>query len=145
MNALLFFWVILGLLFFILEIGHPGLLFFLSFCVGSLFAGVCHLLGYSFPWQLLNFFIGTLIALLFFKLCFKKMHRHTHTTNSYALIGKPAVVTQEISWNQPGYIKINGEYWLARTAANTILEIGTPVKIIGMQGAHCIVEILTPL
>ncbi len=63
-----------------------------------------------------------------------------HATNANALIGKEGIVTEAINPDQPGYVKIQGELWLARSLAKTQLQKGTLVRVVNIRGAHVVVE-----
>jgi membrane protein implicated in regulation of membrane protease activity len=141
MNTLSLFWTILSLSFVILELGHPGLLFFLSFSCGSCAALIANLFGLSLIAQGSLFFIVTAIALLLMRFGLKKFHRTHYRTNIYALIGKQATVTQEVSHEKPGYVMVDGQPWMARSTAHTI-PVGAIVRVRETRGAHLIVEIV---
>lgn len=132
-------WSILSLSFLILELGHPGLLFFLSFSCGAFFSTIAAYLHKSFAMQCIVFFGATFMALGLLRLFLKKFHRATHKTNVEALIGKTGSVTQEISPEKPGYVKVEGEIWLARSSRK-IFGIGKEIFVTEVRGAHLIVE-----
>ena len=68
------------------------------------------------------------------------MRRTTHATNVYALIGKKGMVIELIGPDQPGYVKIQGEQWLARSIAQAPLQQGCKITVIDVRGAHLIVD-----
>lgn len=67
------------------------------------------------------------------------MHGSYYRTNADALIGKDALVIAAISSDAPGYVKVQGELWLARSS-HTYLPIDSRARIVGVRGAHVIVE-----
>ena len=58
---------------------------------------------------------------------------------SYALVGKRAVVIEEVTGTQ-GLIKLSGEVWSARALdENQVIPAGTPVDVMEIEGATAIV------
>ena len=58
---------------------------------------------------------------------------------SYALIGKKAVVIEEVTGTQ-GLIKLSGEVWSARALdEDQVIPVGTPVDVMEIEGATAIV------
>lgn len=139
MNIQIWLWSIVALVFLTLEIGHPGLFYFISFCLGALNAALFAFLDYSLYFQAITFFISTIVALFILRMCVARMKRTTHATNVYALVGKKGIVIEQIAADQPGYVKIQGEQWLARSKA-TVLPKGCTVTVIDVRGAHLIVD-----
>lgn len=143
MNTI-FIWLILSLFFLTFEFGHPGLFFFLSFAIGSSVSLIITWFNFPITAQMYGFFIGTVIALLFLRSYVKLIQKRTrHHTNVYALIGKNGVVTHDISIDNPGYVKVLGELWLARTTNNN-LEVGNHIIVKDVRGAHLLVEAIDP-
>ena len=67
-------------------------------------------------------------------------------TNIDALVGLRAHVTQAIEKNGTGYVKLNGQAWMARSVDGARIEISIPVNIVAVRGAHLVVrEALSPL
>ncbi|GMU19583.1 MAG: hypothetical protein AMXMBFR12_07750 [Candidatus Babeliales bacterium] len=139
MNIFAMLWASLSLVFIAIEIGHPSFLFFLSLSFGSLVAALAAYYHYVFVKQMTIFFIATFCALWLLKKILKKMHGFSHHTNVYALVGKEALVTAPISLDAPGYVKIQGQLWLARSL-HASLPLHSKVKIVEVRGAHVIVE-----
>ena len=150
-NKMALIWGIIAISTLILEVGHPGLFVFLSICIGSLGAVIAAMLEYSLAWQILIFsgslFIG--LALIKYRLnTYNKSFKKAQMANNmYALIGKQARVINVISFNNPGYVKIDGEVWLAKllnihkeNSINKNLNINTSVRVVGVKGCHLIVE-----
>ena len=60
-------------------------------------------------------------------------------TNSDALIGKPAVVTKTIdNINSLGEVKINGQYWSARSETDENIDVGSIVTVSSIVGVKLI-------
>lgn len=141
--AFFFVWLIIAVLFLLLEMGHPGLFFFLSFSCGALIASLVSLYSQSLILQSIIFLISTFISLFILKQWIAKKLRlgtkHTHT-NMYALEGKHAVVLQSITPTKPGLVKINGEIWTARSLHDGIIHKDVLVQVIRVSGAHVVVK-----
>jgi membrane protein implicated in regulation of membrane protease activity len=65
-----------------------------------------------------------------------RLKRHGVATNTDALIGQRALVTQTLSAHQPGMVSLRGEVWRACPATDEpgALESGTEVVVEGVDG-----------
>jgi len=142
-SQLFYFWMIIAVLFLLLEMGNPGLFFFLSFFCGALFSAGVTFFTESLVLQLCVFFVGTKIALYvlrYYVVPAIGMNRPNERTNVYALIGKKAIVTQKIYDTKPGFVKIDGILWVARSVHQEEIEENTHVEVVDVRGAHAIVR-----
>lgn len=57
-----------------------------------------------------------------------------------ALLGKTGVVTERIGPGTPGRVKVEGEDWRGAASDQTVLEPGTQVTIIQVDGTTLLVE-----
>ena len=71
-----------------------------------------------------------------------RLKRPGLATNTDALIGQRALVTQALSVHQPGQVSLRGEVWRARPAPDEpgTLEIGVEVMVEGIEGVTLIVR-----
>jgi membrane protein implicated in regulation of membrane protease activity len=120
-----FFWLLFAFMCLVVEIGHPGLFFFLSFFFGALCAAGIALSGMSIASQGILFFTVTGIA--FFVLrrwVYQYVHKSTknNQTNVYALQGKRGVVLTTVKILHKGVVKIGGERWLAHSVDQRSIE-----------------------
>jgi membrane protein implicated in regulation of membrane protease activity len=136
---MMFLWFALSLLFLLLELGNPGLFFFLSFFFGAVAAGLLTLAHVSLAAQALSFLGVSSIAFICLKMWIKKEDTHTPKTNVYALQGKRGIVMQEIPVAGVGAVKVGGEIWSAKAQHNELIKIGAFVEVAHVQGAHLIV------
>ena len=90
--------------------------------------------------QIAVFTIFGLIFMLLTKKITKKITPTKTTTNVDRIIGMEGVVTEKITKNHPGEVKVDGKRWGA-IADNTI-DIGTPVKILEINSTKLTVESL---
>ena len=62
-------------------------------------------------------------------------------TNVYSLVGKKAIVIEDIDWvTGSGQIKLNGEVWSAKTKEQVNIEKGTEVEIESIEGVKAFVK-----
>jgi membrane protein implicated in regulation of membrane protease activity len=147
MIHLFFYWLIIGLLFLLLELCSPGLFFFFSFFIGALGAAFAGLFEFSLYNQISIFFLISIILFIILCIWFKKnaygiMPRHGYKTNIFALQGKRAEVIEEIVPMHTGLIKIGGEIWSAKGLENSKYDVGTIVEVVDIIGCHCIVRLI---
>lgn len=138
-NAL-FIWFLIAFLFLILEVGHPGLFFFLSFSIASFASAIVAFFGFSLVIQCAVFLIHFCIAFFVFNFFVKKTQRIQAKTNVYALDGKKAIVLKTINSQQTGQVKIDGEIWSARSLHDVSLAEGIVVIVVQVRGAHLVVK-----
>lgn len=134
-------WLIASGIFFICEIITVGfLVFWLG--VGALIA------------MLVSFFTSNIIiqmsvlvvssGLLIFAtrpLVNKISKKDVVPTNVYSLIGKKAVVTEDIDWvTGKGQIKFEGEIWSAKSKEQINIPAGSEVEIVSIEGVKAFVK-----
>lgn len=101
-------------------------------CLGATLGALC---GLSLAWQIGIFAAATLASFLFLAPWLARRHkthveRHTgYNTPMDALIGREALVDEEIRPGTPGRIRVDGDSWQAVTADRTAVKRGTPVRI----------------
>jgi membrane protein implicated in regulation of membrane protease activity len=141
---LFYWWLIVAFFFLIMEMGNPGLFFFLSFFFGGLIAAAISLVNESVIIQLLSFFaatVGALYVLRHYGIHLMGKNRSAQQTNFYALKGKRAIVTQDISGERAGLVNIGGQVWAARSIHHDEkICIGDVVEIVDVRGAHVVVK-----
>jgi membrane protein implicated in regulation of membrane protease activity len=105
--------------------------------VAAIVAGV----GGSVLAQVLAFAIAGGVGLLIVRPIARRQMTHPQLVRegSYALIGKKAVVLEEVTGTQ-GLIKVAGEVWSARALdEDQVIPAGTPVDVMEIEGATAIV------
>lgn len=138
-----YFWLIVAILFLVLEMGSPGLFFFLSFFFGGLAAAFSTVWMSSIIAQTAVFFIGTVISLIvlrYFVVPLIGKDRPHERTNVYALQGKRGFVVTHIGEKQSGMVKISGVTWAARCVHGDIINVGDEVEVVDVRGTHVIVK-----
>jgi membrane protein implicated in regulation of membrane protease activity len=107
----------------------------------ALVAAVVAGLGGSLLAQVLAFAIAGGVGLLVVRPIARRQMTHPSLVRegSYALIGKKAVVLEEVTGTH-GLIKLSGEVWSARALdENHVIPAGTLVDVMEIEGATAIV------
>ncbi len=136
------FWIALAVFLLVIELGTPGLFFFISFATGCIGASICSGLELELSLQLI---IGLVIALAQFAYmrAFLVSANHNRTeTNVHGLIGKHAMVTQAIPSDGFGAVIVGSERWRARSATHASFEKDDTVLIMDVSGNHVVVSLL---
>lgn len=135
-------WLILFVVFVIAEIATAGQLVSIWFCFGALAAAFVAMAGGSFAIQVVVFIAVSIVLLILTKPLVKKLHSKIEVTNAGAVIGEHGIVIEKINnMDGKGAVKIQGKIWSARSSdENLVINEGTRVKILDIQGVKVIVE-----
>ena len=136
-------WLIFSGVCFILEIATEG---FLVCWLGV--GGLCAMgLSFIIPENLVAQFIVMAVVSTILILCTKKITRKISekdnvATNVYSILGKKAIVSQEIdNIKGQGQIKIDGDIWSARNDENDdVISEGDTVEILRIDGVKAMVK-----
>lgn len=136
-------WLILGIIFVIIEIFDPAF-FFLSLGIGAIVTGLLALLPFVQRNIWLQIFLFAIISFLAF-LSMRKLGKRVLAnpgpdTNVFALKGRQATVTQAIPVDGRGYVRVGTEEWVAITKDHSALAEGTKVRILDIDGNKLIVK-----
>ncbi len=107
----------------------------------ALVAAVVAGFGGSLFAQVLAFAVAGGVGLLIVRPIAKRQMSHPSLVRegSYALIGKKAVVIEEVTGTQ-GLIKLSGEVWSARALdEDHVIPVGATVDVMEIEGATAIV------
>ncbi len=132
-------WIAMGIICVIIEIFTPGFLF-LSFGIGAILTGLFALVVPTVWVQLLTFGIITFILFINLRKISKKFMTTGEKTNFQALEGKIGIVTDLISKDGFGHVKVGGEEWAAREINNEEIIKGVYIKVIQVSGNKLIVK-----
>ena len=91
--------------------------------------------------QVLAFAITAAVGLLVVRPIARRQMTHTPLVRegSYALVGRRAVVVEEVTGTQ-GLVKLSGEVWSARALdEDQVIPVGTLVDVMEIEGATAIV------
>ena len=134
-------WLIIAGVLFIGEILTSGFLL-LWFAIAAVIAMLVSFITTNLFIQVLVFVVISILLLIFTRPLLTKYVKSNNTiTNSNAIIGKMALVTEEISLlNSTGQISVDGEIWSAKTMdPNLTIPKGSKVEIIGIDGVKACV------
>ena len=124
-------WFITALILLIVEL-FTASFGVVCFSFGAAAAGVASYCGLSTMWQLFIFSAVSFIAFVFvrpFVLKFLLKKKDEVLTNADAIVGRIAVVTEEINPEKnTGRVKIDGDDWKAE--ASEIIAVGEKVEVI---------------
>ena len=134
------FWLIASGIFFIIEIFTIGFLMF-WLAIGSLIAMIVSFFIESIIIQTTIFVVSsTLLIFATRPLVNKITKKDTVATNVYSIIGKQAIVIEDIDWETgKGQIKCGGEVWSAKTDEQIKIQKGSKVQITHIDGVKAFV------
>lgn len=140
MENIWYIWLSLAVFFLIIESMTVEIIS-IYFTGGALVSMALSLLGVPLEWQILTFCVVSIILIIFTRpIVARYLKRNESKTNVDTLIGDVATVTREILPDERGEVKIKGQYWLAVSANNDIIELGSKVSILAIEGAKLIVK-----
>ena len=138
-------WVVLMVVFLVVEAACPIHLVSIWFAAGSLVAAVTAALGGQLWLQILLFLLiscGLLAALWPFVK--KVLNPRRTATNIDAMIGTEGYVTAAVdNLNAEGKVKLGGMEWTARSTDGKKIPVGTLVKVDRIEGVKAIVSQVT--
>lgn len=137
----MFFWTLAIVAFIIVEAVTTQFVC-IWFAGGSLVALIASLLGLNIWVQVIAFVISSALLLVCTKEFIKKLKSKTGIkTNSEALIGQSALVTDDIiNIEEKGRVKLRGMEWSARSADNSPISSGEYVTVTSIEGVKLIVN-----
>lgn len=136
------FWLALVVIFTLIEIFTMGLTT-LWFALGAAIMIFLGRLPIPFAVQILIFLIlSTVLLFLTRPVLMKKLKIGTEKTNADSLIGKKALVVKEITEFEKGEIKINGNFWSAKTEDGSAISEKSECEILKIEGVTAIVKLI---
>lgn len=138
-----FCWLLIAAIFIVIELVTLGLTT-IWFAGGAFVAAVAGACGANLAIQVILFLVVSIVLLILTRpIAVRHLDSKIEKTNSEALIGKTAVVIQEINnVNGTGQAKINGMEWTARAKdEGKVIPAGTNVNIVDISGVKLIVEV----
>lgn len=111
------------------------------FAVGAGVALVGEMFGMSQTFQVILFTVISIVCIIGTRPLAKKYLRgNTVKTNLDRVIGKHCLVTQKITADNRGEIKVMGNLWTASSLDNETIEVGDYAEIVSIEGAHVVVR-----
>ncbi len=134
-------WLFFGLLCVVFELLSPGFFYCLSFALGTLPAACGAWLELPFSWQTGLFFGGSLISFFLLYVCVRKNAKlDSHYKSAVdALPGKKGVIVEKVSSTHIGQVRVEGQLWAAQSMHDELLEKGTLVLVVRVEGVRLIV------
>ncbi len=135
------FWLAIVVVMAIIEIITLGLTT-IWFAGGALVAFIASLFGAGFVIQVVLFVAVSVILLAATRpLAVKYLNKNMESTNAESLIGKLAVVKEEIdNLNARGHVSVNGQEWTARAVEEKVIPEGVTVEIVEISGVKLLVK-----
>ena len=135
------FWILLAIVTLIIELFSVGLIS-IWFTVGAGCALICSLLGWHLMIQWVVFILVSIVGLLLFRNYWvKKMKNNIVATNIDANVGKEVLVVEDIDNSLDlGAVKMNGQFWSAKSIEGEKIKKDTKVVIRKIEGNMVYVE-----
>ncbi len=136
METMFWIWMAAALVFLIVEIGVPGLIF-VCFAVGAVGAAVyAQIAPEDYMVQTGLFAVISIILVPMTRKFAKRISNDSaQKSNIDALINQPAIVVKDIDTLEGiGQVRIQGEIWSAR--ADSIIALGSKVTVVSIEGNH---------
>ena len=137
----IYVWVAAIAVFVVVELATTALTT-IWFAGGALAALLITAAGFPVWAQAVTFLVVSIALLVLTRpLANKYFNKKTVKTNAESLIGREAIVTEEINnLRNEGVVTVSGQEWTARTEDNTLtVAAGTVVKILRIEGVKLIV------
>lgn len=135
-------WLVLIVVFLVVEAACPLHLVSIWFAVGSLAAMIAAWLGGPVWLQVILFIVvsGTLLAMLW-PFARKFLNPKVSTTNIDSIPGTEGYVTADIdNLTAVGQVKLNGMEWTARSASGNPIPAGTLIRVERIEGVKVFVS-----
>nr|WP_281496667.1 NfeD family protein [Ornithinimicrobium sp. F0845] len=133
-------WIAAALVLGLIEIASLDLVFSMLSLAALAAAGAAGL-GQDITVQVLTFVaMSALLLAVLRPLALRKLKPagEGERTNADALVGRTAVVLQEVT-DRTGLVKLTGEEWTARTAPGSALPVDDTVQVLRIDGATAVV------
>ena len=137
-------WAVIAVLCLILELSS-GDFFIICFSIGAVFAIISAVCGLSIYWQIFIFAVFSLLSVLFVRpVALRWLHKNepNRASNADALLGRTGKVTEAIPVGGNGYVQIDGDMWKAVSPSETLIPVGTTVRVVGRESTIINVEML---
>ena len=113
--------------------------------LGCLIAAVMAEPGFSTSWQLASFGTSSILLLLIVRPLWKKLMVNPNKDLESGVEryeGQPGTITETIDYNSgQGRVKIGGESWRAISDKNIVIEKGSRVTVLRVEGSKAVVSI----
>lgn len=111
------------------------------FSFGAAVALIGYFVGLSETIQIVIFAVVSILSIIVCRPLSKKYLRgNTIKTNLDRVIGQHCLVTETITADNKGEIKVMGTLWMAESLDNETIEVGTYAQVVSIEGAHVVVK-----
>lgn len=111
------------------------------FGAGAIVALIAEAFGFNQIIQVTLFTIVSIACILITRPLSKKYLRgNTIKINYDRIIGKHCLVTETITADNKGEVKVMGTLWMATSLNNETIEVGQYAEVVSIEGAHVIVK-----
>jgi membrane protein implicated in regulation of membrane protease activity len=134
-------WLVAAVALSVAEIFTAGF-FMLPFGIGAALAALLAYFGVALVWQWVVF-VGLSSVLLFTLRGFsdRMTHEPPQKVAGDRLIGRPGVVIETIDHSTgTGRVRVDREEWRADALSDGAIEVGGPIVVLAVVGAHLVVE-----
>ena len=134
-------WLFFGLLCVVFELMAPGLFYCLSFALATLPTALSAWYEFSLAGQSTVFFVSSLVSFFMLYVCVRKAAKdgEHYKSNVDALPGKKGFVVEKMFHNHVGQVQVEGQIWSAQSLHQELLEKGTSIIVIRVEGVRLIV------
>lgn len=141
MEAYLYIWLIAFVVFAAAEFATSMALVSIWFAVGSLVSLLLAVFEVPIWIQLIVFIAVSAILLVCTRPIAKKLASNNVDTNLQLNVGKTALVTEDIDNKKAvGRVKLEGVYWTAISQTGELIEKGSHVTVVKVEGSKLYVE-----
>lgn len=136
-------WLLLFVLFLLVEVITAGNLVSIWFCAGSLAAAAVSAAGFGVNVQSIVFVLSSAAMIIFLKpIAARLLSKGFQPTNIDRIIGQKGIVTEEISnLSGLGAVKIDGKIWTAiNMEGDESVPTGTEVTVEEINGVKVFVK-----
>lgn len=134
-------WLGVAVLFGIGEMASPGSFFLAPFAIGAALAAILAFAGVDLAWEWIAFVAVSLGAFVALRPLAKRLNDEPSPAGvgSRRLIGRVAVVLEEITPSTTGMVRVDHEDWRAESADRAPIPAGTEVRVTEVEGTRVIV------
>ena len=140
-GEVMLFWLVICGIALLLELLTPGALVSIWFVVGALGAMLFALLQVSFYAQVIVFVVLSIASMLLVRpIATRYLHGRIIPTNFDRMVGKTAIVIEDITSEHWGQVKIQGGIWHAISKDDNEIKKGEKVQVVTIEGVKLIVQ-----
>ena len=138
---MVFIWIGICVGALILELVTPTALVSIWFAVGAAVSAIVALVHAPLWVQIVLFVIVSVVSMLIVRpVAAKYLRGNTVATNADRCIGAIGLVTEKITHDTWGEVKVNGTLWHAVPVDQVVIETGEQVKVVAIEGAKLLVK-----